>query len=375
MSHATPDGPAHLERLDPHERVDQEAANHWVRYDWAAGFLPARRVLDCACGVGYGTALLRERGAERVLGVDVSGAAIAAAQRVYAREGVGFHLLDALALAAAGLGAFDLIVSLETIEHVAEPQRLLDAFAALLAPGGTLALSCPNDRAIGEGNPYHLWTAEYDALRGWLAARFRHVDAYAQIEATCAAIWPVADANATAADALSPLRVRRVGDAPLDKAAGFLFACSQAGPPRRVAPLAAVSPAGFAYVRELEGAKRWLSGQLDSARTELENERQQVAQLRAWIAELEQARDYHSERAARQELESAELRARLEGVDSRAAALERTISDQRAWIGQLEEAKAWHDGQRQAAVDECARLVELLHRHEARLAELERRPA
>ena len=56
---------------------------HWHRYHFAARLVAGKRVLDVACGEGYGTALLAESAAE-VTGVDLSEAAIAHAKKAYA---------------------------------------------------------------------------------------------------------------------------------------------------------------------------------------------------------------------------------------------------------------------------------------------------
>jgi 2-polyprenyl-3-methyl-5-hydroxy-6-metoxy-1,4-benzoquinol methylase len=136
--------------------TDHLASEHLARYRWACTFLPRKRVLDCSCGPGYGTAMLADRGAEQVIGVDIDAGAIESARSRYARPNVEYREADALRMSAEKMGRFDLIVSLETIEHLAEPQRLLDVFAGLLTDEGQLLLSCPNDAVLGTGNPFHL---------------------------------------------------------------------------------------------------------------------------------------------------------------------------------------------------------------------------
>jgi hypothetical protein len=56
-------------------------------------------------------------------------------------------------------GLFEVIVSFETVEHLAQPERLLGSISNLRAPGSVVAISCPNDHAFGMdkgGNPFHL---------------------------------------------------------------------------------------------------------------------------------------------------------------------------------------------------------------------------
>ena len=56
---------------------------HWHRYHFAARFAAGMRVVDAACGEGYGSALLA-RSAASVVGADISPAAVAHARRAYA---------------------------------------------------------------------------------------------------------------------------------------------------------------------------------------------------------------------------------------------------------------------------------------------------
>ncbi|MBL8763425.1 MAG: methyltransferase domain-containing protein [Phycisphaerae bacterium] len=318
--------PEALERLDPAAQPDHQAAQHYARYEWAAGFLPAHRVLDCACGFGYGSALLRERGASSVLGVDVSDDALRYARAHYARDGIEYRAHDALKLRDAGIGPFDLIVSLETIEHVADPRALLDVYASLLAPEGVLAVSVPHDAYLGSTNPYHLWRADFDEFHGWLRDRFPHVGCYVESHTVGCGIWPRARAARAAVPGAAMLRVLDGIDAA--RATGFLFACSRT-PVRTVNPVAAELLDGFGYMRELEAARDRLWS---------ENQRQAAHLLRveSW------ARDREAE----------------------AARLSASWTDQRALIDELEK-------ERLAYGEEAQKLVRAWDEQAARLAEID----
>ncbi|WP_374593269.1 class I SAM-dependent methyltransferase [Sphingosinicella sp.] len=150
-----------LERLVPNALDGTDAtgketlALHMERYRFAAGFVKGGRVLDCACGVGYGTAVLAgaEQTPEQVLGVDIDAAAVGYAARSYISERVRFLQSDGCKLEDSD--GFDTIVSLETVEHVPDPSALLQNFRRLLRPGGTLIASVPVTPSV-DVNPYHL---------------------------------------------------------------------------------------------------------------------------------------------------------------------------------------------------------------------------
>ena len=116
-----------LERIVPDELEAADATGgetlelHLQRYEFAAARLGAGRVLDLACGVGYGTRLLADRnpGRVRVLGVDREPEAVAYAKQRYAGADTQFEVGDAMRFVPAE--GFAAIVSLETVEHLPHP--------------------------------------------------------------------------------------------------------------------------------------------------------------------------------------------------------------------------------------------------------------
>jgi len=153
--------PISLERLVPDDLDDHDATGtetlelHLARYRFARRFVAGGRVLDCACGVGYGSALLAEaeRPPAEVMGVDVDPAAVGYAMRRYSSKRLAFKVGDGCHLRDAD--GFDTIVSLETVEHVPDPSALLSNFARLLRPGGSLVASVPVTPSV-DVNPFHL---------------------------------------------------------------------------------------------------------------------------------------------------------------------------------------------------------------------------
>lgn len=147
-----------------------EASIHVARYLLASTHCKGRRVLDIACGEGYGSRMLKEWGASEVFGIDVSQEAIDHARHNFAREGVEFHCAPAenILPLLAGQG-FDLIVSLETIEHLQDPERFLADLRKALNPGGCIIISCPNDwwyfPEEQDKNPYHVRKYNFEEFR------------------------------------------------------------------------------------------------------------------------------------------------------------------------------------------------------------------
>jgi len=143
-----PDGSeAMLHKLNPvrlayiRDQVDQ----HWQCDEHIFKPLEGRSALDVGCGAGLLAEPLARLGA-RVTAVDAAPELIAAAE-LHAR-GQGLEI-DYRAAAVEELdGLFDLVTSMEVIEHVADPEAFVRALAARLAPGGLLILSTPNKTAL-----------------------------------------------------------------------------------------------------------------------------------------------------------------------------------------------------------------------------------
>jgi len=122
--------PAHLEE------------DHLERYRFARGFADGRRVLDIACGAGYGSLMLAEAGAVKVTGVDLNQDVVAYAREHYSADNLDFAQGDVCAFGETG--AFDLITCFETIEHVPDHRAALDNLRRVVEPGGMLIVSSPN---------------------------------------------------------------------------------------------------------------------------------------------------------------------------------------------------------------------------------------
>jgi SAM-dependent methyltransferase len=140
------------------------ATEHLHRYRMAARICRGLRVIDLACGSGYGSAVLRET-ASAVLGVDNDAAAIDVARTtVGATHDVRFEAADAVEFLERDDVApdWDAIVCFEGLEHLREPARAVAALRELAAKGIKLAVSLPNSRTLGEQNEFHVTDFSYD---------------------------------------------------------------------------------------------------------------------------------------------------------------------------------------------------------------------
>jgi len=150
--------------------------DHLARYEFAARTLPpGSRVLDLACGVGYGSRILAEVG-HTVIGLDVDANAIAYAQRHYAHERASFREFDASRDSIEQLGAQDAAVCFETIEHIEDPRPMLKQFSQTCAK---LIASVPNESVFPwKGHAYHFRHYTQEQFRAVLAECGWHVTSW-----------------------------------------------------------------------------------------------------------------------------------------------------------------------------------------------------
>ncbi len=157
-----PDGVPPLALTGERTLPDVPEENYWFRrhlvvYEWIAAQVSGLRVIDMACGEGYGAEVLA-RGAAGVVGVDANPEAHEHARLRYVRPNLRFErdLVDSFSEPA------DAVVFLQTIEHVQEPVAVLEHFRSLLAAGGVAFISTPNVLTLApkgasrSGNPWHV---------------------------------------------------------------------------------------------------------------------------------------------------------------------------------------------------------------------------
>lgn len=179
------------ERLVINREVKQQYQDvyeeHLARYTLATHFVDGLRVLDAACGAGYGAALLKRSGASEVVGIDIDEQSVKLAKRDYGEADVSFAVGDVLQLPFDGK-VFDAVVSFETIEHVADGAAWIKESARVLKAEGLFIVSTPNRAVTNPAlyfeerpfNPYHQFEYRTAELAGELLLHYDIVELYGQ---------------------------------------------------------------------------------------------------------------------------------------------------------------------------------------------------
>jgi len=170
--------PLHLtgERTLP----DVPEENYWFRrhlvvYEWIAERVHGRKVVDLACGEGYGSDVLA-RTASSVIGVDANPEAFEHAKAKYTNVTFERNMIE------LWQGDVDCVVFLQTIEHIQDPDAMLEHVRELIEPGGVAYVSTPNVLTLapkGEersGNPWHVREYRPEEYRELCERHFSQVD-------------------------------------------------------------------------------------------------------------------------------------------------------------------------------------------------------
>ena len=179
-----PEGVPPLELTGERTLPDIPEENYWYRrhlavYRWIGARCAGLRVVDMACGEGYGAAALAARAAE-VVGVDANPEAHEHASLRYGRGNLSFA--RALVEEFDEGAPYDAVVFLQTIEHLADPVPALEHFRALLAGGGAAYISTPNRLTLAppgaerSGNPWHVREYTVEEFRDLLVGVFGRVE-------------------------------------------------------------------------------------------------------------------------------------------------------------------------------------------------------
>jgi SAM-dependent methyltransferase len=247
-----PDGVPPLELTGERTLPDVPEENYWFRrhlvvYEWIASRVAGMRVIDMACGEGYGSAVLA-RTAAGVVGVDANPEAHEHARLKYenpAHPNLRYtrDLVETFAEDA------DAVVFLQTIEHLERPGDALAHFRSLVGPSGAVYVSTPNVLTLApkgaprSGNPWHVHEYRAREFEQLCSGHFGRVEIYGLFHARKLRVHELAlragwdrvhprlgltepfYSRFTPAIAASDFALRSSGDADLDRALDFLAVC------------------------------------------------------------------------------------------------------------------------------------------------------
>lgn len=183
-----PEGVPPLSLTGERTLPDVPEENYWYRrhlvvYEWIAarvaerGGTPRAKVVDLACGEGYGTAVLAREASESV-GVDANPEAFEHARLRYTDERTRF----VRTLVETFDEPCDVLVFLQTIEHVQDPDAILERFKDLIGPDGEAYVSTPNLLTLAppgaekSENPWHVKEYRAGEYRELLERHFGSVE-------------------------------------------------------------------------------------------------------------------------------------------------------------------------------------------------------
>ena len=173
---ATQDLPWTGERYVPQVRGDI-ALEHLHRYAFASGLSEGKRVLDIACGEGYGSEML-SHSAKSVVGVDIDLATVAHAIKKYRSPKMKF-IKGACEKIPLPDKSVDLVVSFETLEHIEDHDKFLGEIERVLDSGGILVISTPEKSAYSDkpkhANPFHKKELYREQFLRLLSQKYGHM--------------------------------------------------------------------------------------------------------------------------------------------------------------------------------------------------------
>jgi O-antigen biosynthesis protein len=155
---------------------------HYHRYAMVLDIVKEKDVLDVACGEGYGSSFMADA-ARSVVGVDISDEAIQHASATYTKANLMFRQGSATAL-DFDEASFDVVVSFETIEHLAEQAEMLEEIRRVLRADGLLVISSPNrpvySEESGEHNEFHVKELDFNEFDELLRVQFPTIEYFGQ---------------------------------------------------------------------------------------------------------------------------------------------------------------------------------------------------
>jgi SAM-dependent methyltransferase len=342
------------------------AYEHLHRYAYASTLVKDKRVVDLACGEGYGAKILAA-GATSVVGIDIDENVIRHASEKYGSDNIRFLRGSITAVPLKDDHSVDVVVCFEAIEHIDNHEALLAEVKRILTPNGTFVVSTPN-KAIyhdesKETNPFHVKELYYEEFREILARHFRSLRFLGQQVHPGSSIWPIGEASVNAFHEF----VVEHGNSE------FHFLEGNKRVPLYFIAVASdqdcvISPSGSILLDESDSLFK------ENVR-ELER---QVRERAATIASLEQALNWREAKISELEAQIGELQKGVEWAQKNAKELEQTNSSQRealSWravqVSELETGKQYWERETVSRIAEFERVEKRLDEVRGILADVQ----
>ncbi|MEQ7050306.1 glycosyltransferase [Paenibacillaceae sp. P-4] len=172
------------ERYLPEVSDPQITIEHLQRYSTIVELVKGKRVLDAACGEGYGSYLLAST-ADKVVGIDIDENSIIEASQKYKQKNL-IYMVSSIDSMPFELDSFDVVISFETIEHVDEhvQHEFLKEIKRVLVPEGLLIISTPNKELYSDkynyNNQYHVKEFYKNEFKEFLGTYFNEMRLFSQ---------------------------------------------------------------------------------------------------------------------------------------------------------------------------------------------------
>jgi 2-polyprenyl-3-methyl-5-hydroxy-6-metoxy-1,4-benzoquinol methylase len=156
-------------------RAENYSRDYGPIHDAIIGLIPpGSRVLDVGCGPGLLCRKIKQRvPATQVTGVDFSEYMLERNRQRDLKLGIEYRCLDVRNSLPTIADTFDVVTMCEILEHLEQPEAVVEAALSLLRTGGCFILSCPHDDGIPD--PEHLRSWGHDELFHLLARYSRTV--------------------------------------------------------------------------------------------------------------------------------------------------------------------------------------------------------
>lgn len=171
------------ERVIPEEDpTGEKYFGHLIFYDFASKYVTSKIVLDDGCGTGYGSSFLLRTQPNQVIGIDISVDAVRYATQRYKHPQLTFLIGDGTNLPFVDR-TFDIVVSSQVIEHVAEYEAYLSEITRVLKDDGSLLIGTPNKQTFNLHGPpmrFHFKEFYIHEFIELVRRFFRHIEVFGQ---------------------------------------------------------------------------------------------------------------------------------------------------------------------------------------------------